>query len=119
MSSHGKQGFQNEDEAERRKKKLKERDKLRNWDPAWRNQLRVQILGDSNLVVNWLDGKKKINNQKVRMMVQRTQNVLDRTDIRPMGIIWTCFSTSTENGIKRLIVLHMWQEKKVPHGTPR
>ena len=80
-----KQGLQNEHEAERRKKKMKERDKLRNWDPAWRSQLRVQILGDSNLVLNWLNGRWKNNNQKFRMMVQRTQNVLDRTDIRLIG----------------------------------
>ena len=32
-----------------------------------------------------MNGKWKINNQKFRMMVQKTQNMLDKTDIRPMG----------------------------------
>ena len=36
---------------------MKERAKLREWDPGWRNQTRVQIMGDSNLVVNWCNGK--------------------------------------------------------------
>ena len=48
-------------------------------------KMTIQVLGDSNLVVNWLNWKWKINNQKFRMMVQKTQNVLDRTDFRPMG----------------------------------
>ena len=29
----------------------KEGEKLRIWDPPWRNQTRVQVAGDSNLVV--------------------------------------------------------------------
>ena len=40
VTSWKKQALQNEDEAERRKKKMKERDQLRNWDPAWGSQLR-------------------------------------------------------------------------------
>ena len=47
--------------------------------------MRIQILGDPNLIVNWMNGKWKINNQKFRMMVQEMQNVLDKTGIRPMG----------------------------------
>ena len=47
--------------------------------------MRIQILGDSNLIVNWMNGKWKINNQKFKMMVQKTQNTMDKTDIRPMG----------------------------------
>ena len=74
-----------EQEKERKKNIMKERNKLRNWDPSWRNQIRVQIMGDSNLVVNWMHGRSKINNQKFRAEVQETQNVLDKTDIRPMA----------------------------------
>ena len=47
--------------------------------------MRVQIMGDPNLIVNWLNGKSKINNQKFRTMVQKTQNMMDKIDIRPMG----------------------------------
>ena len=32
-----------------------------------------------------MNGKWKINNQKFRKMAQKTQNMLDRRDIRPMG----------------------------------
>ena len=56
-------------EEERKKNKMKERGKLRIWDPAWGNQMRIQILGDTNLIVNRVNGKWKINNQKFRMMV--------------------------------------------------
>ena len=42
-------------------------------------------MGDSNLVVNWMNGRWKINNQKFRAEVQKTQNLLDKTDIRLMG----------------------------------
>ena len=64
---------------------MKERERQRNWDPAWGNQVRIQILGASNLIVNWMNGKWKINDQKFRMMVQKTPNTLDKIDIRPMG----------------------------------
>ena len=47
--------------------------------------MRVQVMGDTNLVVNWLNGRWKINNQKFRADVQKTQNLLDKTDIRPMA----------------------------------
>ena len=43
------------------------------------------ILGDSNLIVNWMNVRWKINNQSFRKMVQRTHNILDRTDLRPMA----------------------------------
>ena len=81
----GKEDVQNEGENERHKNKMKKREKLRIWDPAWRNQMRIQILGDSNLIVNWMNGKWKINNPKFRMMVQKTQNMLDKTHLRPLG----------------------------------
>ena len=42
-------------------------------------------MGDSNLVVNCMNGRWKINNQKFRAEVQKTQNLLDRRDIRPMA----------------------------------
>ena len=37
------------------------------------------------MIVNWMNGKCMINNKKFRMMVQKTQNTLDKTDIRLMG----------------------------------
>ena len=51
---------------------MKERERQRIWDPAWDNQMRSRFLGDSNRIVNWMNGKWKINNQKFRMMVQKT-----------------------------------------------
>ena len=48
----------------RKKNKMKERKKLKIWDPAWRNQMRIQILGEGNLIVNWINRKWKINCQK-------------------------------------------------------
>ena len=44
-------------EEERKKNKMKDREKLRIWDPAWENQMSVQIMGDMNLIVNWMNGK--------------------------------------------------------------
>ena len=64
---------------------MTEREKQRICDPAWKNHKRIQILGDSNLIVNWMNGKWKINNQKFRKMIQRTQNMLEKTDLRPMA----------------------------------
>ena len=61
------------------------KEKQRTWDNAWENQKRIQILGDSNLIANWINGEWKINNQKFRKMVQRTQNMLDKTGLRPVG----------------------------------
>ena len=81
----GKEDVQNEGENERHKNKMKKRKKLRIWDPAWGNQMRILILGDSNLIVNWMNGIWKINNQKFRAMVQKTQNMMDKTDMRPVG----------------------------------
>ena len=43
-------------EKERKTSTMKERNKLRNWDPGWwDNQIRVKIMDDSSLVVNWLN----------------------------------------------------------------
>ena len=42
--------------------------------------MRIQIMKDSILVVNWLNGKWKINKKKFRAEVQKTQNLMDRTD---------------------------------------
>ena len=81
----GKEGTQRKELVERRKSKMREREGLRMWYLARCNQIRIQILGDSDLIVNWMDGKWKINDQKFSMMVQKTQKMLDRTDIRPMG----------------------------------
>ena len=53
-------------EEERRENKMKEKERQRKWDPAWGNQMRIPILGDWNLIVNWINGKWKINNQYSR-----------------------------------------------------
>ena len=44
-----------------------------------------QILSDSNLIVNWMNGEWKINNQNFKKMIQRTQHMLDKVDLRPMA----------------------------------
>ena len=50
------QDGKNEQEKGRKKNIMMERDKLRDWDPSRWNQTRVQIMGDSNLVVSWMNG---------------------------------------------------------------
>ena len=75
----GTQGWNRNDEQEekgeqakeRKNNIMKERNKLRNWDPSWANQIMVQIMGDSNLVVNWKNGRWKINYQKFGAEVQK------------------------------------------------
>ena len=47
----------NKAETERKKNKMKEREKLRIWDPARCNQMRIQILGGSSLIVNRMNRK--------------------------------------------------------------
>ena len=81
----GAEKVQNKAEEERKKNKMKERERQRILDLSWGNQMRIQIWRDSNLIVNRMNGKWKINNQKFRMMVRKTQNTMDKTDIRPMG----------------------------------
>ena len=44
------------------------------------NQVRVQILGDSMLVVNWMNGGKN-DKPKFRAEVRKTQILLDQTDV--------------------------------------
>ena len=63
LSLNGGDKTQNKEEEERKKNKMKESERQRNWDPAWGNQMRIQIMGGSNLIVNWMNGKWKINNQ--------------------------------------------------------
>ena len=58
------QDGENKKENDRKKSIMKERDQLRNWDPGWENQTRVQIMEDPSLVVNWLNGRWNIDNQK-------------------------------------------------------
>ena len=114
----GSEDTQSKAEMERKKNKKKEREKLRMWDLARGNQMRIQIWGDPNLIVNWINGKWKINNRKFRTMVQKTQNMLDKTDIRPMGDHLDMFEHVYRVGIRRLIILCMWQERREPHGIP-
>ena len=71
-------------------------------DPAWGNQMRIQILGGPNLIVNWMNGKWKIHEQKFRLMVHKTQNTLDKTDIRPMGDHLDMFQYFYRDRFKRL-----------------
>ena len=104
-------------EKERKNNFMKERDKLRIWDRGSGNQTRVQIVGDSNLVVNWMNGRWKINNQKFRVEVQKTQHLLDKTDIRPMADHLDLFQQITETGMKERIVSRMRQGKGVLAGT--
>ena len=61
-----------------------ERGTLRRWDLCKGNQVRVQVLRDSTLIVNWMSGRWKIGRPKYRAQVQKTQNVLDQADIRPV-----------------------------------
>ena len=61
-----------EEEEGRKKDIMKERAKLRRWGPGWANQIRVQILGDSSLIVHWMTGRWKINNQKFKAEVHET-----------------------------------------------
>ena len=58
----GREKVQIKAKEERKKNKVEERKKLRIWDPAWGNQMRIQFLEDSNLIMNWMNGKWKINN---------------------------------------------------------
>ena len=48
-------------EEERKKNNMKEREKQRIWDSVWRNQMRIQMLGDSKLIVNRMNRKWKID----------------------------------------------------------
>ena len=57
----GREDTRNKPEMERKKNKMKEREKLRIWVLAWSNQMRILILGDTSLIVNWMNGKWKIN----------------------------------------------------------
>ena len=68
-----------------RRPQCRKETKLRKWDPSWRKQTRVQTWRDSNLVVNSLKGRWKINSQRFRAEVQKTQNLLDKRYIRPMS----------------------------------
>ena len=55
LSLNGGDKTPNKEERERKKNKMKERQRLRNWDPLWGNQMRIPILGDSNVIVNWMN----------------------------------------------------------------
>ena len=59
----GREDIQSKVEMVRKKNMMKERQRLRIWDPASGNHMRIQVLGDSNWVVNWMNGKLRINNQ--------------------------------------------------------
>ena len=75
----------NQEEDERTKSIVKERDKLRRWDPSWCHQTRVQNVGDSNLVVNWLNGRSKINNKNSKLRCKRHRICWTRETSRMMS----------------------------------
>ena len=77
-------------------------------DPAWGNHMMIQILGRPKSGCE-LNGKA---------MVQKTQTCWTRLTSVRWEITWTCFSTFTEIGIRRLVITHTWQEEKVRLGTP-
>ena len=64
---NGEDMTQYKEEEERRKNKMKEKERQRNWDPAWGNQMRIQILGDSNLIV-------KLDERKVEDQLSKIQD---------------------------------------------
>ena len=72
-------------EEERNKNIMKEREKLRVWDPGCCCQTRVQIAGGPNLVVNWLNRRLKINSHKSRTEVQKTQKLVGPNRCSPDG----------------------------------
>ena len=49
-NTEGEDGEQSRNEVERKRRIMQGREKLRIWAPGCGNQLRVQIVGDSNLV---------------------------------------------------------------------
>ena len=81
----GMENDQNKAEEERRMKAMKERERQRIWDPAWGNRMRIQILGNSYLMVNWMNGRWKINYQEFRMEIHKTRNILHKMDLRLMA----------------------------------
>ena len=69
-------------ENERKKSIMKERGTLRNRDQGERIEREFRLWRTS---VWWPNGTWKINNQKIREGVRKTQNMLDKTDIRLMA----------------------------------
>ena len=49
LAMNGGDTTQNKEEERRRKNKMKEKERQRNCDLAWSNQMRIQIFGDSRL----------------------------------------------------------------------
>ena len=90
-----------EQEKERKKNIVKERDKPRNCDPIWENQIRGQIMRESNLIVTWMRGRWTIHNLISRTEVQKTQSVLDKNrhasdgritnEAKEQGASWNSF----------------------------
>ena len=66
-----------------------------------------------------MKGKWKINNQKFRKMVHKTQNMLDKTDLRPTGnhldMLQHIYRDRNQDADR---LTHVAKEKKGPHGTP-
>ena len=56
-----KKGMKDEGDNNKKKTIPDERDMFRRGDPCWGNQVRIQILGDSLLVVNWMKGRLRID----------------------------------------------------------
>ena len=107
-----------EHEKERKKNIMKERKKLRNWDPSWTNEIRgVQIMGDSNVVVNWLNGRWKWTIKNSERKCKRRRKCWTKQTFVQWLTIWIYFSTYTEIGLRKLIVLSMRQGIRELGGT--
>ena len=87
---------ENQKEDERKRSIMKERERETSY---------------SNLVVNWLNGRRNMNNQKIRAEVQNTQKLFDERDIRPTSGHLDLF----QHG--KLIVSHTTRWKRHPVGN--
>ena len=61
-------------------------------------------MGDSNLVVNCWNGRWKLIIKNSEQTCKKTQNLLDRTEIRPMADHLGLFLHVYRVGMKKLIV---------------
>ena len=75
-------------------------------------------MGDSNLVVTWLNGRWKINNQKIRADVPKMQNLLDKTDMRPIADHLDLFQQIYRDWIEKADRLTHETREWEPAGTP-
>ena len=72
-------GENSEDETQKRKQKqaMVQRLELEKWTPSTGFQTRVQIIGDSMLVINWMRGVWKIVDPRKKKALHHAHNALD------------------------------------------